>query len=365
MQAAKRKAAPTASKGKGKSRSTAAPPSKRAKLAPPAPKQSNRPKYGASSDSGSALEASDGEESEDDEEQRRAEMLAALEAHQAALLGIEAPVASTSSALAPAKEQKSVWDMDMDDLEDEAEESEDESESEEEAEDEPIGRASAVQVVAFAEPGRESAGVGGSSAPMDKKDLRDFKAGKIKNLHKKASIADEHNVRYVGGKAKAKQREQAEKKKASLTPEQQAADAAEESHLDKLDSHLSALIKPLASGGSASLPGLLRELPIEKTKALKGHTPLPKNAPRLLRKGQNAANLKRAKLRDEAAGNAVGSKKGAMGMGREALTLKEKRKADGTDKRQRGLSGAVGKYGRGQISLSKREIMRVQGPGGK
>lgn len=134
------------------------------------------------------------------------------------------------------------------------------------------------------------------------------------------------------------------------------------SHLSKLDSHLSSLIKPLTSGSSASLPDLLRELPLAPTKALKGHTPLPKNAPRLLRKGQNAANLKRAQLRDAAAGHGQGAKKGSVGMGREALSLKEKRKADGLDKRQRGLGGAVGKWGRGQISLSKKEIMRINGP---
>lgn len=51
-------------------------------------------------------------------------------------------------------------------------------------------------------------------------------------------------------------------------------------------------------------------------------------------------------------------------MGREALTLKEKRKQDGGDKRQRGLGGAVGKWGRGQISLSKSDISKVSGPKG-
>lgn len=131
--------------------------------------------------------------------------------------------------------------------------------------------------------------------------------------------------------------------------------------LSKLDAHLSFLIKPLTSGGSASLPDLLRELPIASSKPLKGHTPLPKNAPRLLRKGQNAANLKRAQARDDAAGFGQGAKKGAVGMGREALSLKEKRKAEGSDKRQRGIGGAAGKWGRGQLSLSQKEIRSING----
>jgi len=134
-------------------------------------------------------------------------------------------------------------------------------------------------------------------------------------------------------------------------------------HLTKLDSHLASLVKPLTSGSNASLPDLLRELPLAPTKTLKGHTPLPKNAPRLLRKGQNAANLKRAQLRDEAAGHGTGAKKAGGGQGREALSLKEKRKAEGTDKRQRGLGASAGKFGRGQLSLSKKEIMSINGPG--
>ncbi|GAA5828208.1 hypothetical protein JCM11251_002636 [Rhodosporidiobolus azoricus] len=367
MLATKRKAPTSAIKGKGKARGPAQPPQKRPKVDAP-PKKSNRPTFGAPSDSGSSASGSDDEE--DDEDDRRAAMLAALEAHQAALLGESVPFASTSRATAPAaeKEQKSVWDLGMDDLEDEESEEDDEEEDEEEAADamEKPGRASAVQVVAFSEPGRgDGPGIGASPAPMNKKELRDFKAGKVKNLHAKASIADAANVLFVGGKAKAKARAAAQGKAVAQNPEQAKADAVEEFHLDKLDSHLSALIKPLTdSGSSASLPDLLRDLPIAPTKALKGHTPLPKNAPRTLRRGQNAANLKRAQLRDEAAGNAVGSKKGALGMGREAMSLKEKRKADGMDKRQRGIGGAVGKMGRGQLSLSKKEISKISGPGG-
>jgi hypothetical protein len=80
-----------------------------------------------------------------------------------------------------------------------------------------------------------------------------------------------------------------------------------------------------------------------------------------LRRGQNAANLKRAQARDEAAGFSKGTKKGTAGQGREALSLKEKRKAEGKDKRQRGLGGAMGKWGRGQIRLSKKEVMSING----
>ncbi|GAA5892087.1 hypothetical protein JCM6882_005691 [Rhodosporidiobolus microsporus] len=372
MLATKRKASLVTSKGKGKARAPAQPLQKRAKV-DAQPKRSNRPVYGAPSESGSSSGGEDSEEdSEDDEDSRRAAMLAALEAHQAALLGDSAPFASTSRASAvkeAKKETKSVWDLGMDDLEDEEESDEEEEDEDVEEEEEMVvkpGRAAAVQVVAFSEPGRgDGPSIGASPAPMNKKEMRDFKAGKIKNMHAKASIADAANVMYVGGKAKAKAKAAAQGKAVAQNPEQAKADAAEESHLDKLDSHLSALIKPLtAPGSSASLPDLLRDLPIAPTKALKGHTPLPKNAPRLLRRGQNAANLKRAQSRDDAAGNAVGSKKGLQGMGREALSLKEKRKLDGTDKRQRGIGGAVGKMGRGQLSLSKKEISKISGSGG-
>ncbi|GAA6035942.1 hypothetical protein JCM8097_005177 [Rhodosporidiobolus ruineniae] len=369
MLSSKRKAPLAPAKTKAKGRAPAPPPSKRPRTAPPQ-KHSNRPRYDAVSDSGT--ESSDEDQSDDDDDARKAAMLAMLEAHQAALLGDAVPKASTSraggeEAAGGVKEQKSVWDMGMDDLEDEEDEDEDESEDEDEGDDdaeaEQAERKGAAQVVAFVEPGREGP-LATNGAPVDKKALRDFKAGKITNLHRKASIADAANVKYVGGKAKAKAKAAAAGKAgAAATPEQAAADAAEETHLNKLDSHLSALTSSLTGTSSASLPDLLRELPLAPTKALKGHTPLPKNAPRLLRKGQNAANLKRAQARDEAAGNAVGSKKGAMGMGREALSLKEKRKLDGTDKRQRGLKGAAGKFGRGQLSLSKQDIRRIGGPG--
>lgn len=138
-------------------------------------------------------------------------------------------------------------------------------------------------------------------------------------------------------------------------------------HLAKLDSHLSSLTRSLHSNSPASLPDLLRELPLSThdAKPLKGHTPLPKNAPRSLRSGQNAANLRRAQARDAAAGILPGSRTGSSAtLGREAKSLKEKRKEEGLDKRERGMGGAIGKYGRGMISLSKGEIRRVQGMGG-
>ncbi|BGO99190.1 hypothetical protein NBRC10513v2_000295 [Rhodotorula toruloides] len=366
----KREPLPAAAKGKGKAR--AAPPfqedderaRKRARLAV---KKSNRPRADASSASSSDTD----EGSDDDEEDERAAMLATLEAHQMSLLGGALPFASTSGSsngrAKEVKEAKSVWEMDDADFDDE-EDSEDDEDDEEEGEDEGDERAQsaskAATVVAFVEPGRESSNLAvAPSAPMSKREIRDFKAGKVKNLHAKRSIADEHNVKYVGGAAARKKAALAAgDAKGAATAEKEAEDQVEENHLTKLDSHLASLVKPLTSGtGSSSLPDLLRELPLEPTKALKGHTPLPKNAPRLLRRGQNAANLKRAQARDEAAGFSKGAKKGTAGQGREAPSLKEKRKVEGKDKRQRGLGGAMGKWGRGQIRLSKKEVMSING----
>jgi hypothetical protein len=54
-------------------------------------------------------------------------------------------------------------------------------------------------------------------------------AGKIKNLLAKPSIADAVNVKYVGGKAKAKAAAFAAKGKNAQTPEQAAEDAVAES----------------------------------------------------------------------------------------------------------------------------------------
>jgi hypothetical protein len=89
---------------------------------------SRRPNYGAESSEES--EESDEEGDEQDEEERRAAMLAALERHQAELLGV--PLASTSRTAVEddgVKEQKSVWDMGMDDLEDEEDEDSEENDS--------------------------------------------------------------------------------------------------------------------------------------------------------------------------------------------------------------------------------------------
>lgn len=42
--------------------------------------------------------------------------------------------------------------------------------------------------------------------------------------------------------------------------------------------------------------------------------------------------------------------------GREATTLKEKRSIEGTDKRARGMKGAVGKMRNGGLVLSREEV---------
>ncbi|GEM06099.1 hypothetical protein Rt10032_c01g0116 [Rhodotorula toruloides] len=329
------------------------------------------PNDGPRADASSASSSDADEASDDEDKDNRAAMLAALEAHQMSLLGGALPFASTcgksNGRAKEVKEAKSVWEMDDADFDDD-EDSEDDEEDVEDVENEEDERgqsaSKAATVVAFVEPGREASNLAAvPSAPLNKRELRDFKAGKIKNLHTKRSIADEHNFKYVGGAvARKKAALAAGDAKGAATAQKEEEDQVEENHLIKLDSHLASLVKPLTSGtGSSSLPDLLRELPLEPAKALKGHTPLPKNAPRLLRRGQNAANLQRAQARDEAAGFAKGAKKGTAGQGREALSLKEKRKVDGKDKRQRGLGGAMGKWGRGQIRLSKKEVMSING----
>ncbi|GAA6046589.1 hypothetical protein JCM3770_006224 [Rhodotorula araucariae] len=371
----KRKVPTAAAKGKG--RAPAPPPSKRAKRDPQAHRPmrpSNRPNFHASDES-----AESGSETDGGEDDERAAMLAALHAHQASFLSEALPMASTSALEAPAaakpKMAKSVWEMDDADF-DEGEDVDDDNEddTDEDVEDQEAlvhePKKAAPAVVAFVEPGRgdtTSSAFAASPVPLSKREIRDFKAGKVKNLHARPSIADAANAKYVGGKAKKKAAAGAGAAGTvgaggkAQTQEEQQAEAAEESHLSKLDSHLASLVKPLTSGTNASLPDLLRELPLAPSKPLKGHTPLPKNAPRMLRRGQNAANLKRAQLRDAAAGHGAGAKKAAGGQGREALSLKEKRKAEGTDKRQRGLGAAAGKWGRGQLSLSKKEIASING----
>lgn len=70
-------------------------------------------------------------------------------------------------------------------------------------------------------------------------------------------------------------------------------------------------------------------------------------------------NLERARKRDAAAGVLPGAK-----VGREAVSLREKRKAEGEDVRERGQGGAVGKMVRGGLVLSKDEVRLGMGGGG-
>ena len=130
-------------------------------------------------------------------------------------------------------------------------------------------------------------------------------------------------------------------------------------HLATLDTHLSDMLRPLTAPSNSTthsqLPQLLSSLPMAPTKALKGLTPLPPNAPRTLRRGQAAANLKRAQGRDAANGILAGARNG-----REALSLKEKRAKEG-EKRERGLGASLGKMKGGGLTLSREEIARGNG----
>jgi hypothetical protein len=133
------------------------------------------------------------------------------------------------------------------------------------------------------------------------------------------------------------------------------------SHLASLDDHLSTLLRPLTAPSTSSthsqLPLLLSSLPTAPTKKLKGLTPLPVNTPRTLRRGQSAANLKRARGRDEAAGIAPDAKRGVSG--REALSLREKREMENggkEEKRERGMRGSLGKMRNGGLVLSREEV---------
>lgn len=118
------------------------------------------------------------------------------------------------------------------------------------------------------------------------------------------------------------------------------------------------LTAPTTSSTHSQLPTLLLALPTAPTKLLKGLTPLPVNAPRTLRRGQSAKNLTRAQGRDEANGLIAGSK------GREAKSLGEKRKAEGTDGRERGMNSSFGKMRGGGIFLSRDEISLGSGESG-
>ncbi|KAM0751027.1 hypothetical protein T439DRAFT_380050 [Meredithblackwellia eburnea MCA 4105] len=319
-------------------------------------KKSNRPTNSFSSS----------EDSEDDEdpaetEQDKAALLAALEAHKRAFFAEALPQSSTSSQAenkAKVKEVKSVWDMGMDDFDEEesdeedgseredAEESDEEGECGEEEPEAVVASTSQRQplVVAFHEPrlggGDSSVSLGSGS----QKDMSSFMSSKVKNSRPTVSVADLVNVKPFSTK-----------KKNIVKPETEE-EKAEEAHLSTLDSHLSALLKPLVTdNGTASLPSLLSSLPLAPTKALKGHTPLPSNAPRTLRKGQNAANLSRAQRRDAINGLV---KKGE----REATTLKERRKDRGEEgeDRHRGMRGGVGRLVGGELKIRKKDVERIQ-----
>ncbi|GAA5908016.1 Atg39p [Sporobolomyces salmoneus] len=375
-------------------------------------KRSNRPGFNEpSSDSEHSDSASDNsdndeDQEEDPEESRHAALEAALRRHQLQFLqelsllplnhDDESELVGTAKRdhKGKGKEVKSVWDLGMDDLEDEEDEDSEESEESDGVDEAPAATNRRVaEIVSFSEPGRSlsslsslssstsltGSNTGGTvSSTLTGKELRDFKSGKIKsNVLAKPSVADLANVKYrgkKGGKDKKGLLKGVDAAGEGVTGGKRdngpAEDKEEETHLSQLDSHLSSLTRSLHSNTS-SLPDLLRSLPLASSKPLKGHTPLPKNAPRSLRSGLAAANLKRAQARDAAAGILPGSKQigsvATLGLGlgsREAKSLKEKRKEEGLDKRERGMGAAVGKFGRGMISLSKGEIRRVQGMGG-
>ncbi|SCV68073.1 BQ2448_194 [Microbotryum intermedium] len=171
-----------------------------------------------------------------------------------------------------------------------------------------------------------------------RKMLNEFMSSKVRNRAKKPSVADKVNARM------------AQKRRWGTAT----------SHFTSLDTTLSALIQPLASTPSkstqAELPALLRALQQDSPRPIKGRTPLPKNAPRSLKAGQAAGNLKKAKARDDAAGILLGAKQG-----REMLSLKERRIEEGGDKRQRGVKGVVGRLSSGELRLSKDDIRSVKG----
>ncbi|KAK4701061.1 hypothetical protein P7C70_g5180, partial [Phenoliferia sp. Uapishka_3] len=313
-------------------------------------KVSNRPRNSPSPSPSPAPSDEDSSNSANEEEQdeaaHKASMLAALQAHQAAFFQDALPnhimrAGAGAGKGKEVKEQKAIWEMGEDGFEDD----EDEDDSEEEEEEEPEASTSSIKgpiVVSFEEP--RGATVSGSA-----RDMQSFMSARVKNARPTFSVADLVNVKPFSHKS-GKQR---------AAP----ADLAEESELSTLDSSLSTLLRPLlapsTSAPTSQLPALLSTLPIQSSKPLKGLTPLPSNAPRTLRRGQEAKNLVRARGRDEAQGILAGAKRG-----REATTLKEKRKEEGGDKRERGMKGAVGKMGRGGLTLTKAEIEHVTGSGG-
>ncbi|KAM0793758.1 hypothetical protein ACM66B_001176 [Microbotryomycetes sp. NB124-2] len=324
--------------------------------------------------SGSSEEEDGG--SEDEEERKRA-MLEAFQRHQHSFLNDALPEvmqshptnASKGKGKAKQVVSKPVWEMSLEDLEDEQDSDDDDdsedaqSDKQQDGDNETAGAEHAhptkrvPEVAVFQDPSRASDNSLPSMFSFDeattqnsgagtKRDMRDFMSSKVSSKHKTFSVADLAN-------AKRKP-----KSKGATAATEPGVDPEEEAHLASLDSHLSSLIKPLTQPGastSSQLPQLLADLPLAPTKPLKGHTPLPKNAPRTMRAGQAAANLKRAQKRDEAAGlNSGTSRK----HGREAMTLKEKRMEDagGEVKRQRGMKGAIGKMGGGELRLTKKDI---------
>ncbi|KAK4049644.1 hypothetical protein OIO90_005403 [Microbotryomycetes sp. JL221] len=343
-------------------------------------KRSNRPSQNTlrrqnsmtPEDSGSDSSASDDEDSDS----RRQAMLLALERHQQSFLADALPKPSSSmlenqnTTKRKGKQvaNKPIWEMDLQDLEQEDDdESDDDDENdsqdsdreqadEEPTQDEPIRRVAEVAV--FTDPTKVSndtlpsmftsdQGPGPEQTAGTRKAMKEFMSSKVKSMHKTKSVADIANAKKLP------------KSKSSSSQVQAGVDPEEEAHLASLDSHLSNLIRPLTQPGSSTsqLPQLLSDLPLAPTKLMKGSTPLPKNAPRSMRAGQSAANLKRALKRDEASGVVAGSKRGIVG-GREALTKREQRLQDegGEIKRQRGMKGAIGRLGGGELKLSKSDI---------
>ncbi|KAL8277114.1 hypothetical protein RQP46_010442 [Phenoliferia psychrophenolica] len=255
-------------------------------------KTSNRPRAYDESPPASASSEDDGDGSaseEEDEEARREAMIAALEAHQRALLADSLPsIAHRAAVQARKADTKSVWELDADDFEDDDDDEGDSSSEGDEEDGEPVASTSAAAgplVVSFEEPR-------GAATAGTQRDMQAFMSAKVKNARPTFSVADLVNIKPFSHRQR--------------TAKPSFADEEAESHLASLDASLSTLIRPLSQPSSLSthsqLPSLLQSLPMAPTKLLKGLTPLPGNAPRTLRRGQEAANLKRARARDESAG---------------------------------------------------------------
>lgn len=313
-----------------------------------------------------------------------------LEAHQRSLFsdllggggggGAEASTSGTSKgrpskrrkvAKEPQKGQREVYDGRSDD------EGEDESlpfahfDSEDEAfsSDDEDERPGAVHEVVFSDPSA-------SFSLPSRADKREFmvrrsgstrwcgaarlteptQSSKVKNALKRKSVADEANLTLAERKRLGKKAKKDAKGKGSVSSD--SDDAEEEQHLQSLDASLAKLLDP--KRGLSEISEIVRSLPVKADRAPKGErAPLPANTPRLLRKGQNEANLRRAKARDDALGRVKKNE-------REAKTKKESRKAKtGSDGSQtRGLRGAIGSFRGGELRLSKSDVLRgAQAPG--